>query len=90
MEIAPILDLLTLANLLHFQVKTILLATRALGLLTVFLFYIADLVSMSVLFQSLHQWKNMDTLYRNFSCLVILFALITICAGFIELRRTQF
>ena len=38
MEVAPILDLLTLTNLLHFQVKAILLATRALGLLAVFLF----------------------------------------------------
>jgi hypothetical protein len=55
----PISDLLALANLLHFQVKTFWLATRGLGLLAVCLFYIADSASM-MSFPPLHQWKKQE------------------------------
>jgi class 3 adenylate cyclase len=64
----------------------------ALGLLVVCLFYIADLVSMYV-FPAVAPIEEamalMGTLHHNFSWLVVLFAMIAICAGFIELRRTQ-
>jgi hypothetical protein len=64
----------------------------ALGLLAVCLFYFADLVSMYVLpaVASMQEaMAFMGTLHRNLSWLVVLFAMIAISAGFIELRRTQ-
>ena len=64
----------------------------ALGLLAVCLFYFADLVSMYV-FPVVTPVEDamafMGTLHRNLSWLVVLFAMIAISAGFIELRRTQ-
>jgi len=62
------------------------------GLLAVCLFYFADLVSMYVLpaVASMQEaMAFMGTLHRNLSWLVVLFAMIAISAGFIELRRTQ-
>ena len=64
----------------------------ALGLLVVCLFYFADLVSMYVLpaVTSMQEaMAFMGTLHRNLSWLVVLFAMIAISTGFIELRRTQ-
>lgn len=64
----------------------------ALGLLAVCLFYFADLVSMYVLpdVTSMQEAMGfMGTLHRNLSWLVVLFAMIAISRGFIELRRTQ-
>src|SRR5215472_10384084 len=64
----------------------------AFGLLAVCLFYFADLVSMYVLpaVASMQEaMAFMGTLHRDFSWLVVLFAMIAISAGFIELRRTQ-
>ena len=64
----------------------------ALGLLAVCLFYFADLASMYVLpaVTSMEEaMATMDTIHRNLSWLVVLFAMIAISAGFIELRRTQ-
>ena len=64
----------------------------ALGLLVVCLFYFADLVSMYVLpavTSTQEAMAFMGTLHRNLSWLVVLFAMIAISAGFIELRRTQ-
>jgi len=64
----------------------------AFGLLAVCLFYSADLVSMYLLpaVASMQEaMAFMGTLHRNFSWLVVLFAMIAISAGFIELRRTQ-
>jgi class 3 adenylate cyclase len=64
----------------------------ALGLLVVCLFYSADLVSMYALpaITSMEQATAlMGTLHRNLSWLVVLFAMIAIATGFIELRRTQ-
>ena len=64
----------------------------ALGLLVVCLFYFADLVSMYVLpaVASMQEaMEFMGTLHRNLSWLVVLFAMIAISTGFIELRRTQ-
>ena len=64
----------------------------ALGLMAVCLFYAADLFSMVVLPAVKPMavgTEFMGTLHRNFSWLVVLFAMIVICAGFIELRRTQ-
>jgi class 3 adenylate cyclase len=63
-----------------------------LGLLVVCLFYFADLVSMYVLpvvASAEDAMAFMGTLHRNLSWLVVLFAMIAISAGFIELRRTQ-
>ena len=64
----------------------------ALGLLAVCLFYFADLVSMHV-FPGVASVEEamafMGTLHRDLSWLVVLFAMIAISAGFIELRRTQ-
>src|SRR5215813_5973851 len=64
----------------------------ALGLLVVCLFYFADLASMYVLpaVTSMQEaTAAMGTLHRNLSWLVVLFAMITISSGFIELRCTQ-
>ncbi len=64
----------------------------AFGLLAVCLFYFADLASMYVLpvVTSMPEaMELMGTLHRNFSWLVVLFAMIAISTGFIELRRTQ-
>jgi adenylate cyclase len=64
----------------------------ALGLLVVCLFYFADLVSMLVLpvLTSMQEATTlMGTLHRNLSWLVVLFAMIAISRGFIELRRAQ-
>jgi class 3 adenylate cyclase len=64
----------------------------ALGLLVVCLFYFADLVSMYVLpalTSTQEAMAFMGTLHRNLSWLVVLFAMIAIATGFIELRRTQ-
>ena len=63
-----------------------------LGLVAVCLFYFADLASMYVLpaVTSMEEaTAAMDTIHRNVSWLVVLFAMIAISAGFIELRRTQ-
>ena len=63
----------------------------AFGLLAVCLFYFADLVSMYVLpaVASMQEaMAFMGTLHRNLSWLVVLFAMIAISTGFIELRRT--
>jgi adenylate cyclase len=64
----------------------------ALGLLVVCLFYFADLASMYVLpvVTSMQEaMELMGSLHRNLSWLVVLFAMIAISTGFIELRRTQ-
>ena len=64
----------------------------ALGLVVVCLFYFADLASMYVLpaVTSMQEaMELMGTLHRNLSWLVVLFAMIAISIGFIELRRTQ-
>jgi len=64
----------------------------ALGLLVVCLFYFADLVSMHVLpaVTSMQEAAGfMGALHRNLSWLVVLFAMIAIASGFVELRRTQ-
>jgi hypothetical protein len=64
----------------------------ALGLLAVCLFYVADLGSMYVLpvVTSMQEAMGfMGVLHRNLSWLVVLFAMIAISTGFIELRRTQ-
>jgi hypothetical protein len=60
----------------------------ALGLLAVCLFYSADLLSMYVLpaiASTQEATAFMGTLHRNLSRLVVLFAMIAISAGFIEL-----
>jgi adenylate cyclase len=62
------------------------------GLLAVCLFYFADLVSMYVLpaATSMQEARAfMGTLHLSLSWLVVLFAMIAISRGFIELRRTQ-
>ena len=62
------------------------------GLLVVCLFYFADLVSMYVLpaVTSMQEARAfMGTLHLSLSWLVVLFAMIAISRGFIELRRTQ-
>jgi adenylate cyclase len=64
----------------------------ASGLLVVCLFYFADLVSMYVLpavTSAQEAMEFMGTLHRNLSWLVVLFTMIAISRGFIELRRTQ-
>jgi class 3 adenylate cyclase len=64
----------------------------ASGLLLVCLFYFADLVSMYALpaVTSMQEAMTfMGTLHRNLSWLVVLFAMMAISRGFIELRRTQ-
>jgi class 3 adenylate cyclase len=64
----------------------------ALGLLAVCLFYFADLACMYVLpvLMSMEEGMEfMNTLHRDFSWLVVLFAIIAISTGFVELRRTQ-
>ena len=64
----------------------------ASGLVIVCLFYFADLASMYVLpaITSMQEAIGfMGTLHRNLSWLVVLFAMIAISTGFIELRRTQ-
>ena len=64
----------------------------ASGLLVVCLFYFADLVSMYVLpaVTSMQEARAfMGTLHLSLSWLVVLFAMIAISRGFIELRRTQ-
>ena len=64
----------------------------ALGLLVVCLSYFADLASMYVLpavTSTQEATAFMGTLNRDLSWLVVLFAMIAISAGFIELRRTQ-
>ena len=64
----------------------------ASGLVIVCLFYFADLASMYVLpaITSMQEaMAFMGTLHRNLSWLVVLFAMIAISTGFIELRRTQ-
>src|SRR5215472_4456871 len=64
----------------------------ALGLLVVCLFYFADLISMyvfPVVMPAEDAMVFMGSLHRNLSWLVVLFAMIVISLGFIELRRTQ-
>jgi class 3 adenylate cyclase len=64
----------------------------ALGLLVVCMFYFADLMSMyvfPVVMPAEDAMVFMGTLHRNLSWLVVLFAMIVISLGFIELRRTQ-
>jgi len=64
----------------------------ASGLLVVCMFYFADLASMHVLpaVTSMQEAARfMGTLHRNLSWLVVLFAMIAIASGFVELRRTQ-
>jgi len=64
----------------------------ALGLLAVCLFYFADLASMYVLpvvTSTEEAMESMNILHCDFSWLVVLFAMIAISSGFIELRRTQ-
>ena len=64
----------------------------ASGLLVVCLFYFADLVSMYVLpaATSMQEARAfMGTLHLSLSWLVVLFAMIAISRGIIELRRTQ-
>jgi adenylate cyclase len=64
----------------------------AIGLLVVCLFYFTDLVSMLVLpvvTSTQEATTLMGTLHRNLSWLVVLFAMIAISSGFIELRRAQ-
>jgi class 3 adenylate cyclase len=64
----------------------------ALGLLAVCLFYFADLASMYVLpvVTSMEvAMESMNTLHRDLSWLVVLFAMFAISRGFVELRRTQ-
>ena len=64
----------------------------ALGLVAVCLFYVADLASMYVLpaLTSMEEaMVAMDTIHRNVSWLVVMFAMIAISAGSIELGRTQ-
>jgi class 3 adenylate cyclase len=63
-----------------------------LGLLAVCLLYFADLMSMyvfPVIAPAEDAMAFMGTLHRDLSWLVVLFAMIVICSGFIELRRTQ-
>jgi adenylate cyclase len=63
-----------------------------LGLLAVCLFYCADLASMYVLpvVTSMQEAMGlMGTLHHDFSWLVVLFAMIAISTGFIELWRSQ-
>lgn len=64
----------------------------ALGLLVVCLFYFADLVSMYVLpavTSTQEAMEFMGALHRNLSWLVVLFSMIVISGGYIELGRTQ-
>ena len=64
----------------------------ALGLLVVCMFYFTDLMSMyvfPVVMPAEDAMVFMGTLHRNLSWLVVLFAMIVISVGFIELRRTQ-
>src|SRR4029077_4529596 len=64
----------------------------ALGLLVVCLFYFADLASMYILpaLTSMQEaTAAMGALHRNLSWLVVLFAMVSISSGLIELRRTQ-
>ena len=64
----------------------------ALGLLVVCMFYFADLMSMyvfPVVMPAEDAMVFMGSLHRNLSWLVVLFAMIVISLGFIELRRTQ-
>ena len=64
----------------------------ALGLLVISLFYFADLVSMYALpavTSPEEATASMGALHRNLSWLVVLFAMIAISTGFIELRRAQ-
>jgi hypothetical protein len=63
-----------------------------LGLVAICLFYFADLLSMYVLPAVMSMQaaiRFMDTLHQNLSWLFVLFAMIAISSGFIELRRTQ-
>jgi class 3 adenylate cyclase len=63
-----------------------------LGLLAICLFYFADLACMYVLpvLMSMEEGMEfMNTLHRDFSWLVVLFAIVAISTGFVELRRTQ-
>jgi adenylate cyclase len=63
-----------------------------LGLVAICLFYFADLLSMYVLpavMSTQAATGFMDTLHQNLSWLAVLFAMIAISSGFIELRRTQ-
>jgi hypothetical protein len=64
----------------------------AVGMLLVCVFSSADLVSMYFLpaiTSTREAMAFMGTLHRNLSWLVVLFAMIAISTGFIELRRTQ-
>jgi class 3 adenylate cyclase len=63
-----------------------------LGLLAICLFYFADLACMYVLpvLMSMEEGMEfMNTLHRDFRWLVVLFAIVAISTGFVELRRTQ-
>ena len=63
-----------------------------LGLVGVGLFYFVDLLSMYVLPVVTSREAAiafMDTLHQNVSWFAVLFAMIAISSGFIELRRTQ-
>jgi len=64
----------------------------ALGLVVVCMFYFVDLMSMyvfPVVMPAEDAMVFMGTLHHNLSWLVVLFAMIVISVGFIELRRTQ-
>ena len=63
-----------------------------LGLVGICLFYFVDLLSMYVSPAVMSRQAAvafMDTLHQNISWFVVLFAMIAISSGFIELRRTQ-
>ena len=63
-----------------------------LGLVGICLFYFVDLLSMYVtpaVMSRQAAWAFMDTLHQNVSWFAVLFAMIAISSGFIELRRTQ-
>jgi Na+/H+ antiporter NhaC len=64
----------------------------ALGLVGICLFYFVDLLSMYVSPAVMSRQAAvafMDSLHQNASWFAVLFAMIAISSGFIELRRTQ-
>ena len=63
-----------------------------LGLVGICLFYFVDLLSMYVspaVMSRQAAMAFMDTLHQNVSWFTVLFAMVAISSGFIELRRTQ-
>ncbi len=63
-----------------------------LGLVGICLFYFVDLLSMYVspaVMSGQAATAFMDTLHQNVSWFAVLFAMVAISSGFIELRRTQ-